>query len=123
MLGIHVSGVFHSSTVHTLGGRGQVPTRRNPYVLLAAIGLIALIAGLGRLVQAYREGGSLVPIPVLLASVAFGLLITSYTLRAVAAIFLDSHPALRASQVWLAILGTVLVLALAFLAGAASAGS
>jgi hypothetical protein len=95
---------------------------RRSSLAVPIIGLGALIVGVGRLAQAYREqdpAPDLVPIPVLLASVAFGLVITILTVRAGAIIFLDNHPRLRPAQLWLAVIGASFVLALAYVAGAA----
>jgi hypothetical protein len=99
-----------------------VVAKRNPFLTLAFIGIGGLVAGTGRLVQAYREHGSLVPIPVLVISAGFGLVITILTIRALAQIFLDDHPSLKAGQLWLVLLAAILLLALAFVAGAASSG-
>jgi hypothetical protein len=94
--------------------------KRGPFLALAFIGIGWLVAGIGRLVQACREHGSLVPIPVLVISAGFGLVVTILTIRALAQIFLDDHPSLRAGHLWLALLAAILLLVLAFVAGAAS---
>ena len=96
--------------------------KRNPFLALAFIGIGALVAGMGRLVQAYREHGSIVPIPVLVVSAGFGLVVTILTIRALAQIFLDDHLTLRAGRLWLTLVAAILLLVLAFIAGAASSG-
>jgi hypothetical protein len=95
--------------------------RRGP-LSIVAIGLIALIAGAGRLLQAYRDPNPAVPIPVLVAATGFGLAITALTIRAAGAIYLDGHPGVRASVLWLGILGASIAIVLAFVGGAANSG-
>ena len=97
-------------------------TGRRGLTSIAAIGLIAFIAGAGRLLQAYRDhdANPLVPISVLVAATGFGLVITALTIRAASILYLESHPGLRASALWLGIFGASLTIVLAFVAGANS---
>jgi hypothetical protein len=101
-----------------------VMTGRRGLLSPAAIGLIALIAGAGRLLQAYRDNdrNPAVPIPVLVAATGYGLVITALTIRAAGTIYLDGHPGVRASVLWLGILGASLVIVLAFVGGVANSG-
>jgi hypothetical protein len=99
-------------------------TGRRGLSSIVAIGLIALIAGAGRLLQAYRDhdANPLVPIPVLVAATGFGLVITALTVRAASALYLETHPGVRASVLWLGILGASLAIVLAFVGGVANSG-
>lgn len=78
------------------GSKGStLVTKSHGYLSVVAIGLIALVAGVGRLTAGYRERDAppdIVRIPILLASVGFGLVVTMITVRAIAIILLDAHP-------------------------------
>jgi hypothetical protein len=97
--------------------------RRGP-LSIVAIGLIALIAGAGRLLQAYRDhdANPAVPIPALVAATGLGLVITALTIRAAGILYLETHAGVRASMLLLGLLGASLAIVLAFVGGVASAG-
>jgi hypothetical protein len=108
-----------------MGGFDPRMTKSHGYLSVVAIGLIALVAGVGRLTAGYREHNAppdIIRIPILLGSVGFGLVITVLTVRAITIIFLDAHPGVRPAQVAVAILGASLALVLAFVAGSVSSG-
>jgi hypothetical protein len=98
-------------------------TGRRGLSSIVAIGLIALIAGAGRLLQAYRDhdANPAVPIPMLVAATGFGLVITAMTIRAAGILYLETHPGVRASMLLLGVLGASLAIVLAFVAVASSA--
>ena len=94
--------------------------RGNPFLVLAAIGAIALIAGIGRLSS---PGNNPPPdetrIRVLVAFVVFGVAVTTVTLRAIAKMFLEANPTIGRTTLSVAVAGFVLLAGIAFLAGRA----
>jgi hypothetical protein len=96
----------------------------NNALAVFAIGVIALIAGVGRLVQHYIDGTGQddpVPVPVFVAAALFGSAVVLMTSRAAARDFLKVHTNLRAWHLWLAAALIVAILGLTYVAGATNA--
>lgn len=77
---------------------------RNGALTLFAIGLIALIAGVGRLVQRLTTTGEQdpVPLPALVGATIFGLLVVSLVVQSAAREYLGKHEDISGRQLWLA---------------------
>jgi uncharacterized membrane protein YdcZ (DUF606 family) len=94
--------------------------KSNQGLAILWVGVVALIAGVGRLVQHYTQGEKVPdapPVAVFVASAAFGFVIVLIALRAGVHEFLATHENVRARNLWLAVGGVAGMLLVAFLLG------
>lgn len=99
--------------------------RPNSALAILAIGIIALIAGVGRLVQHFTQGEQVPnppPVPVFVLAAAFGAVITSVALWTLVREFVATHQQIRISWLYLAIAGATVALCLAYFLGTIGVG-
>lgn len=98
--------------------------RPNSPLVILAIGIIALIAGVGRLVQHFTEGEQVPdppPVPVFVLAAAFGAVITSVALWALVREFVAKRQQIRV-WLYLGIAGATVALCLAYFLGTIGVG-